>query len=73
MRPLGMMPARGENASANDPTQKLRQPLWAAFVISELNAVYWGFLRTGGFLAGAGAALVNSAPFSITITKGLGV
>jgi hypothetical protein len=34
---------------------------------------YCGFLRTGGFLAGAGAALVSNAPFSITMTKGLGV
>jgi hypothetical protein len=34
---------------------------------------YWGFLRAGGLRAGAGAALVSKAPFSITITKGLGV
>ena len=36
-------------------------------------SVYFGFLCTGGFLAGAGAALVNRAPFSMTITNGLGV
>ena len=36
-------------------------------------ADYCGFLCTGGFLTGAGAALVNSAPFSMTITNGLGV
>lgn len=34
---------------------------------------YCGLRRTGGFLTGAGAPFVKSAPFSIVITNGSGV
>lgn len=68
-------PGRAEPTSPIKPSsqQKIKAAVGGLPSFLETNTGYRGFLCTGGFLVDAGAALVKSAPFSMTITKGLGV
>jgi hypothetical protein len=58
---------------AEKSSQKTQGSPPQAFVFAGANPVYCGFLRTGGFLGEAEPPFFNSAPFSMTMTKGLGV